>query len=258
METINNPGSQNTGTYPTKKYESRGNSSGRIWGGLLLVLIGVLFLAKKSGVEFPDWIFSWEMILIAIGLYIGVRHSFRGPVWIIFVLIGSFLMVDDFVPDLDIDRYLWPIIIITIGLVMIFRPQRKNKDQEKYGKWEGGSTTVTAEDEVIDSVTIFGGIKRNIISKNFKGGEAVTIFGGTELNLSQADASGPIVLELTQVFAGTKLIVPPHWKVLSDDMVCILGGVDDKRPAYQATGEPSKVLIVKGTCVFGGIDIKSF
>ncbi|HYG03189.1 MAG TPA: DUF5668 domain-containing protein [Chryseosolibacter sp.] len=241
--------------------ESKNSFSGRVFGGIVLIIIGALFLLKKSGMDIPYWFFSWELIFIAVGIFLGIRHSFRGPLWLIFVLIGSTLLVDDLVPDMDFDRYLWPIIIIAVGLVMIVRPQRKKREEMPvFTTTTASSGASTQEDEVIDSVTILGGIKRNIISKNFKGGEAVTILGGTELNLSQADTQGVIVLELTQIFGGTKLIVPPHWKILSDDLVCILGGLDDKRPIYQQTGaeENQRVVIIKGTCIFGGIDIKSF
>jgi hypothetical protein len=107
---------------------------------------------------------------------------------------------------------------------------------------------------------VFGGVKKNIISKNFRGGETVTIFGGTEINLTQADVNGGVVLDLTQIFGGTKLIVPPHWRIQSKDMVAIFGGVDDKRPLLSnaSTEETNKVLILKGTCIFGGIDIRSY
>ena len=43
-------------------------------------------------------------------------------------------------------------------------------------------------------------------------------------------------------------------------MVAIFGGVEDKRPqlADTSTVNPNKVLVLKGTCIFGGIDIKSY
>ena len=113
---------------------------------------------------------------------------------------------------------------------------------------------------MLDSTVVFGGVKKNIISKNFRGGECVTVFGGTILNLMQADLNGPVVLELTQVFGGTKLIIPPHWKIQSRDMVAIFGGIDDKRPLLgnPQDDESERLLILKGTCLLGGIEIKSF
>jgi hypothetical protein len=40
-------------------------------------------------------------------------------------------------------------------------------------------------------------------------------------------------------------------------MVAIFGGIEDKRPP-QLNAIPDKVLIIEGTSIFGGIDIKSF
>lgn len=233
------------------------NRIGQLLAGLFVVGIGVLLLARQAGMDFPRWIFSFESILIAVGLYLGIRHSFRGVVWLIPVLIGGFLLLDDLYPEFDIEDFTWPLIIIGIGLFIMFMATKKKAD---WKKWEADAALhEDISDEVLDSTVIFGGAKKNIISKNFRGGEAVTVFGGTEINLMQADLTGPVVLELTQVFGGTKLIVPPHWKVWSKDMVTILGGIDDKRPMMGNPAEDTnKTLILKGTCMLGGIDIRSY
>ena len=255
METYNrNAGNVNPVTTPRPKDPNR---IGQLLAGLFVVGIGVLLLARQAGMDFPRWIFSFESILIALGLYLGIRHSFRGVAWVIPVLIGGFLLLDDFYPEFDIEDFTWPLIIIGIGLFIMFRATKKKSD---WKKWEADAALhEDTSDEVLDSTVIFGGAKKNIISKNFRGGEAVTVFGGTEINLMQADLTGPVVLELTQVFGGTKLIVPPHWKVWSKDMVTILGGIDDKRPMMGNPSEDTnKTLILKGTCMLGGIDIRSY
>ncbi|WP_460880125.1 hypothetical protein [Pontibacter rugosus] len=85
----------------------------------------------------------------------------------------------------------------------------------------------------------------------------MSVFGGTELNLSQADMQHPVVLEATQIFGGTTLIIPPHWEVKSE-MVAILGGIDDKRPVLPGGYDPNKAIILRGTSLFGGLQIKSY
>jgi predicted membrane protein len=252
METYN----QNKAT-PAKSKEP--NRSGRVMGGLFIVVIGVIFLARQAGVELPYWFSTWQMILIGVGLYLGFRHNFRGFGWMIPIVLGVIFFLNDFYPDFRIQRYFWPMAIIAVGLYMIFRTGRKGNDP--YWKdWDATNFNETTGDDFLDSTVIFGGVKKNIISKNFRGGEAVTVFGGTEINLTQADVNGAIVLDLTQVFGGTKLIVPPHWKIQSQDLVCILGGVEDKRPIMSdpSSVDSNRVLILKGTCILGGIDIKSF
>ena len=47
---------------------------------------------------------------------------------------------------------------------------------------------------------------------------------------------------------------PPIWDVQSE-MVAIFGGVDDKRQIKGVHLDPNKVLILDGTCIFGGIEI---
>ncbi len=246
---------------PGRKPESKpvnDNRSGRIMGGLFIIAIGLMFLAKKAGVDFPHWIFSFESLLVALGLYLGFRHSFRGFGWVIPVLIGAFLLLDDIYPYYDISAFTWPLVIIGFGLFIIFRSGRRHRDWRKWD--ETHLFTEDSQEDFLDSTVVFGGVKKNIISKNFKGGETVTVFGGTEINLMQADITGPIVMDLTQILGGTKLIVPPHWRVQSKDLVAIFGGVDDKRPLISnpAADETNKVLILKGTCLLGGIDIRSY
>lgn len=241
---------------PKPVHRSSSCSGGRVVSGVFIVAIGVLLLARQAGVDIPGWVFSFEAILIALGLYLGIRHSFRGFGWAIPVLIGGFLLIDDFYPYYDIAQFTWPLIIIGIGLLIIFRPGKK-----KHARWQDNPAYGEHfTEDYLDSAVVFGGVKRHVISKNFRGGESVTVFGGTELNLSQADINGTVSLELTQVFGGTKLIVPANWKVVSKDLVAILGGIDDKRPplSRESMEENNKTLILNGTCVFGGIEIKSF
>jgi predicted membrane protein len=235
------------------------NRGGRVIGGLIVVAIGLIFFAREAGVFIPRWIFSWEVLFIALGLFIGFRSSFRTMSWMIFIVIGGIFLLDDFFPYSDISDFAWPILIISVGLFMIFRGGKRIRHRN--ARWESAHVvTEESSDDFLDSTVVFGGVKKNIISKNFRGGDTTTFFGGTELNLTQADVSGKIVLDITQVFGGTKLIVPPHWKIQSEDLVSIFGGVDDKRPIVTDPSQVdhSKVVVLRGTCIFGGIDIKSF
>jgi len=111
-------------------------------------------------------------------------------------------------------------------------------------------------DDYLDTVSVFGGVNKTILSKNFKGGEIVNIFGGAELDFTQADIQGRVVIDITQIFGGTKIIVPSNWQVVSD-MAAVFGSVDDKR--IKSTGaDGSKVLVIKGVSIFAGVDVRSY
>ena len=81
--------------------------------------------------------------------------------------------------------------------------------------------------------------------------------GGTEINCSQAEITGRVKLDITQIFGGTKLIVPAHWTIKST-VTSIFGGFEDKRSPSGINSDPGKVLVLDGTTIFGGIEIKSY
>jgi predicted membrane protein len=257
---------------------------GKALGGAIVVAVGAVLLARQLGVEFPVWLFTWPVMMIVIGLYIGARHLFRNPGWIVMVTIGSIFLIDKIYTDISISTFFWPLFIIAAGIMMIFKPHRRHhwgrheahdyteaeaaKYRERYKKYypaadghiEADSTFETAEtikEDYLDSVSIFGGVKKNILSKNFKGGEITCVMGGAEINLSQADIQGKVTLEVTQVLGGTKLIVPSHWDVQPDMVVAVLGGIEDKRE-LNSDVSPDKILILRGTTVLGGIEIRSY
>ena len=244
-------------------------SKGRISTGLFLVGAGILLFAFKMGAPLPGWLFTWPVLLIAIGLLIGIRHNFKNPGAFILIIIGSLNLVDRLNPGFNFHTYIAPLIFILLGLVFIFRPTRTCKHGPK---WKRGEEPVYANNEplnlaqdekknddsdYINSISVFGGVKKNILTKNFKGGEITCFMGGAEFNLSQADIQQHVVLEVTQVFGGTKLIIPANWHVKTE-VVTVFGGIEDKRPLQAGNIDYNKVLELVGTTVFGGIDIRSY
>jgi hypothetical protein len=237
--------------YPENK------SSRNLLVGLIFLLAGVGLFARQLDLPIPHWIFSWEIFLIALGFFVGMRSGFQGPGWFIMILIGSIFLTEDLIPGLEWHNYMWPLALVVIGIFLIMRPRRRDwsqwGDKANYGIQDGDRLS---NEDYIDQTAIFGSIKRNILSKDFKGGEVTSIFGGSEINLLQADIQGRVVLEATSIFGGTHLKIPANWEVKSE-ITAILGGMEDKRP-LQAPSDPSKVLILKGTTIFGGLEITSY
>lgn len=269
-----------------RKWE-KGHRRGKVMGGLMIVVAGSLYLARELGAQIPDWIFTWKMLLVAMGLVTGVRHGFRHPVWIILILIGGAFTLCDLYPNMAVKSLLWPVLIIAFGLFIVFKPRRKQRhmwhrhhwhnhhwhqqhqkrewkrwaeQQQRHGwnnPWEEMKET-SSEEDYIDSTSFMGGVKKKILSKKFKGGDVTNVFGGAEINLMQADIEGTATLDITNVFGGTKLIIPPHWE-LQTDVVSVFGSIEDKRPVQAAPNtETPRVLVLKGTAFFGGIDIRSY
>lgn len=245
------------------------SSHGHIWTGVFLLLIGAAALVKATFTDLPDWVFSWQAFLVLLGFFIGIKHNFRGIAWLILIMLGGLFLVRDLYPELAIRRYIWPGILIFIGILMILRPRsrygiRAGLDEKKNSPVnEGSGSTILdteeswSKEDYVHTTSIFGGAKKNILSKDFKGGDIVNIFGGTELNLTQSDIRGKVPIEITTIFGGTKLIVPPNWEVKSE-AVTVFGGLEDKRPPQSGPENADKTLVLRGTVFFGGIEIKSF
>ena len=236
------------------------------WTGVLLLLIGIVLLLKAALVPIPYWLYSWPMLLIVIGFFVGIRHGFRGMSWLIMILIGGAFLADHIYPDIEMRRFTWPAILIFLGLIFILRPRRRmhcDPDEKKNPASGMPADPVINPDEnyskedFVNATSVFGGTKRNVISKNFKGGDLLSIFGGTELDLSKADINGTATLELITMFGGTKLIIPSNWTVKSQAAV-IFGSIEDKRSVTAVTDGTEKVLLLKGTVMFGGVDIKNY
>ena len=251
------------------------NNENRALTGLLLIGVGIVLFAYKLGAPLPPWLISWHTGLIALGILIGVRHRFRNPGWLILVLIGTIFLLDDMIPSFNLQNFIGPIIIIAVGLLFIFRPKRserwasKWREKNSYSQWNwnnpvadtSASATAagaaTEDGEFINSTSVLGGVKKVILSKNFKGGDIVCFLGGAEIDLTQADIQQTTVLEITQVFGGTKLIVPAHWNIRSE-VTAIFGGIEDKRTVLTTAVDSNKTLVLRGTTVFGGLEIKNY
>lgn len=245
----------------------RHHRNSRLWTGIVILFIGIAALVKASFRELPDWMFSWPMLLIVIGFFSGFKDGFRGIGWFIMIMIGGAFLAGHIIPDLQLRRYIWPAAIIGVGIMLILRPRSRSWQldcrSEKKTKDDSGIEDATVIDETkhskedyVEATTVFGGVNRNIVSKNFKGGDIVVLFGGSELNFNQADMQEEAVISFTIIFGGAKLIVPANWAVKTE-LTPIFGGVEDKR-SYNASGTPEKILVLKGTVLFGGIDIKSY
>jgi len=236
------------------------------WTGVLLLLIGIAALLKAALVPLPYWLFTWPVLLIVLGFFVGIRHGFRGISWLIMILIGGAFLTDHIYPDFEMRRYTWPAVLIIMGLFFILRPRRRwqcDPDEKKNPVSDMPTDPVInpeetySKEDFVNATSIFGGTKKIIISKNFKGGDLLSIFGGTELDLTKADLNGTATLELITMFGGTKLIIPSNWTVKSQAAV-IFGSIEDKRSVTPTADGSEKILLLKGTVMFGGVDIKNY
>jgi predicted membrane protein len=225
-------------------------NSGRIFWGLVLVIIGGLFLLDTLNVAEAGHLLSdyWPVILILVGLWILVSSGWRNLLTsLILVALGVvFLLINLNILEHNVWNYAWPLAIVVAGLWLILRPAFR-RTQGKLPEFKGDD---------LDTANIFSGQKRTITSSSFRGGRAQAIFGGLELDLTQAKLEGgQATIDLTAIFGGIDVRIPKEWKVVVD-ATPILGGVDDTHRSVP-DAEIKGTLYIKATAIFGGIDIKN-
>lgn len=238
-----------TGHRPGKK--------GHLILGIALVLFGIAIITDLLNIgswNFRNIVFSWQMLLIVLGI-IFVSSSDSKPTGFILMAVGGFFMIPKIFHNLPHywGSLFWPVMLIILGLVIIF------------GRGRGGSITgrrfrdrSESNEDYLDDVAIFGGGDKNIHSQNFKGGKITHIFGGSKYDLSNVVlAEGTHELELTMIFGGTKLIVPEGWDIRLE-MTSLFGGFSDKRTRSIVVVDPERTLVIKGINLFGGGEIVNY
>jgi hypothetical protein len=279
------------------KNYTKPRNDGSIAFGVISLGIGLVLLFRKLGLYIPDWVLTWPMILIAVGTYTLISQQFKSFFGSVVLFIGVyFLLKREFDLDLGLDQFIWPVGLIALGIYLITYKKREYKAMDEARKnWEtsrknkkdssnaekvesaevveelaaSGEETAKAPDsgfvratgtaflDRINESVIFSGVNRKLMTKNFQGGKATVIFGGLDLDLTQVDFTGIVTLDFEVGFGGVKLIVPPHWDVRTE-MSNLAAGLEDKRMFREGGVDTNKVLILKGTLLFSGLEIKSF
>ena len=235
----------------TSVRHKNGSYDSRTFLGIIFVVVGAVLIARNFGwldSELSGYLISWQMLLIVIGLFNLIRKSYTASIFLI--SIGLFFLID--FPD-NFRENFWPAIIILVGVTFILQWRRgpHHKHNQGFGN-EYSDTT-----DYIDETAIFGGRNFSVVSDNFTGGKITSIFGGSKINLLYAKPVPGCTIDVANIFGGTKIIVPEDWNV-KIEVVPIFGGFDDKRGASVISRTSGgKVVLIKGTCIFGGGEINT-
>src|SRR5690606_19681137 len=104
------------------------NRNSRIAVGALIILIGVLILSKRLGLFILPF-HIWPLVLIAIGIYSGVKHQFRNfGSWVLVSLGVLFALPKFWVLGVVSTHLAAPVILVLLGIYLIVTPRgRKRK-----------------------------------------------------------------------------------------------------------------------------------
>lgn len=110
-----------------------GELAGAITGGLVLVLLGILFYLAQAGLMHVTWGNFWEYFIIGLGAILIiqglVRYAERGRAYYGSFIGGVILMLLGFAFVATSNYDIWPLILVVIGVAVIasaFVGRRRN------------------------------------------------------------------------------------------------------------------------------------
>jgi predicted membrane protein len=115
-------------------------------------------------------------------------------------------------------------------------------------------TMMQSGDDYINATTVFGDVKRVVLSKEFKGGSIRNLFGNTDIDFTQADMTSTAVLDISQAFGQVTIAIPQGWMV-DLTIANILAQVDDDRSYLERTKKYNKTLVISGISLLAAVDI---
>ena len=227
----------------------RRGPSAQVVLGLMVVAVGVLFtLDNLEVLDARDYLRYWPIGLIAVGL-LKLWHARRdGHGWfggLIFVAIGSWMLLENVVYITINARELLPLLLVLLGGYMVWRG---------FGGQRRGR--VSDGDASFSGLAIMGGVARRSSSQDFTGADLTAVMGGCEIDLRQASIGegSEAVIDVFAFWGGIDIKVPEDWTVITRAMP-LMGGVEDKTRAPQPPG--AKRLVIRGIVVMGGVVVKN-
>jgi len=241
--------------------------------GLILMLIGVLFLGYNFGIipyNVKEVIFSWPMLLVFIGLInLFKRHLISG---VVLIFVGGFFLIPRIVPGLDgqFVHIYWPLLLIAAGIVVLL--QRVINPKWGYGSWDRdwhhhnhhhhshrydhSKWSENANTSGFSKNSVFGSGDHIVLDPEFKGGDLNAVFGGITLDLRRTSLPlGDTQLEVNAVFGGITIFVPSDWYV-ETHLDAVFGGFQDNRVPKEPL-DTTRKLVITGSCVFGGGELRN-
>jgi hypothetical protein len=252
-----------------------GNSlSARVIFGFILITLGTLWTLDSFGFLDASAVLRWwPIILVFFGIQrftgMGTR---RNPVWGGILTVGGLLMLSDNVGWLHFTSgAFWALALVAVG-VMMLRPRglgrvvyvgrRGGRRWRQYNFDDKdvhiGAGEVHRADDPNARIQVFSmwsHVIRRVVSQQFEHAEVSTVMGGVRLDLRTAKpVPGGAVLDLSVVWGGVEIYVPPTWVVVNEASI-LLGGINEQtRPVV--TSSPD-TLILRGAVVMGGVEIKN-
>lgn len=220
--------------------------------GTVLALIGVVFLLDNFHVFDVSRVLSfWPVVFMVVGgLKLSQARGTKDYAMGGGLLLVGIAMTLDHMGLISVRwRDLWPLVLIGVGFMVIFKGQWS----ERLTLGTGPTTDGLADDGQLSHTTIMSGSQIKIDAQTFQGGEMTVLMAGVELDLRNAAMPTDAFLHIFVAMGGVEIKIPLDWTVVYQGTP-IMGGVEDKTVP---TPNPAKRLTITGTVIMGGIEIRN-
>lgn len=222
--------------------------------GLIIVVVGVLFTLDNLELIYArDYLRYWPALLIVYGIVKLLQpEAHGGKFWgLVLTFVGAALLIDKlYFFDFRLWDF-WPLLLVALGAMMILKTGRAGSRPWK-AQWD---TKTIDNDSVVNASAYLGGSRRNVHTKDFRGGELTAVMGGCDIDLRNASiAESPAIISVFAFWGGIEIKVPQQWEV-SFEGTPILGGFDDK--TFHQGNEARQRLILRGTIVMGCVEVRN-
>ena len=220
--------------------------------GLLIILVGLMMLAKKMGFLFLHVHFL-PVIFILLGIYSGIKHRFHNFGSWALITLGILLMTPRFwVLGVLSTHLVGPVILILIGTFLLYKSYMFNNFSRKNKE---AAIHETISDNSFRIVSSFGEEEKVITSKKFEGGYLDLNFSDATINLLDADFEQPAIIQISATCSEINLILPDNWKVTTQTENNF-SSITDKRWQIVGDTDNAKSIIIKGKLNFSEIKLR--
>ena len=238
----------------------RSGLGGRVFFGVLVIVIGILFLVDKAGIAELDSLLDWwPSLFILYGAWRLIANRFRSLFLPLLLIFGGVVLQLRELDTADVFSTIWPAFLIALGVAIVIGGMRSRNRRQRGGSSSHSASTIIdvdlgapadADDGTLHAVA---GSQDRIVSGDFYDGSINVVMGNGTLDMRDATiVDKPATLEVSVVMGEVKVRVPTEWNVRIVNS-SQMGDTKDTRCSQNNSDNPD--LIIRGSVTMGSLHI---
>ena len=214
----------------------------RIITGLMVLSVGVaFFISNLGGYNFGEMFAIWWPSLLVVAGVILLIDNYKNYLWaIILIGFGGLYQLNRLdIIEANPWHFLWPTIIIAVGLSILLRQSGKRPVDSK------NSHNISA---ILSGADVKSG------ADDYSGGNITAIMGVAKLDLHNATIKNDATLDIFGLMGSIELIVPRGVTVVNR-VAYLMGGIEDRSDSSESKKGPTLTLV--GSATMASIEVKN-